>query len=281
MVMITVTVTNLNKERTPITVNDTCTCSELFNEVRTTLHISETSDLKLVFNGKILKPEQTITDYGIKNGVVIVYMISKNKVQPITQPSAISTMPSTMPSTVPSDTSNTSNTPSTTATSVLDAPISINIDEQFIPDLNLIMDERSLFDLRSTMIDLAMKRIVSNRQIFLNVLNGSPEYQNILRHESGIIIRLIVNHPQFLTPDVVRNMIENERGNNFPVTNTDNTVNTANTANTTNTVETDNERTDIDEIYQIFPDKSRNLIARIYNECGKNKESTINFLLAL
>lgn len=299
--MITIIATSLGNTKTSIDVEESCTCAELRDTIRATFKVPETSDIKLIFGGKIIKLDQTIEECGIKNKAVVVYMVSRKKPErPPVQTPEETTAPTPVATTPP--VTNPVQTPS----------VPVNTDASagtgpHVPSLDSFIEEESLFGLRSAVVSMAMEQLVGDKQLMLSILNNSPAFQRMLRSPNGLMIAMIINYPQFLTPEVFRSMtgmgevdsphesqIEQtptsvtipipDSNVSVPISSTPNTVippSAAVSQPSQPTAESIEEKNDIDEICQIFPTKPRPIVARMYGECGKNKENTINLLLAI
>lgn len=209
--MITIIAKNLSNKKTSVSIEESCTCASLCDVFRSTLDIPETSDIKLIYSGKILNPELTITEYGIKNNDVIIYMVTKKK------PVIVQEYNQDVKSEIITGTENTSNMISDISLPIVSSrmplpiipppAIAIPDRQRQLPELNTIIEEESLFSLRSAVINMAMERIVGDKQLLMNVLESSPEFQRLVRSQNGLMISLIIHHPEFLTTEIFKDMM--------------------------------------------------------------------------
>lgn len=283
--MITIKLSSLNGEKTSLEIDEKCTYEELYEKMRSSVTLPKNSRTKLVFNGKILKRGTNIADCGITNGSFVVYVSSPkkhNEKKNSSNQSAIQTPDQTLDQTP-------SQIPVQIRFQTLDQiPVQIPVqipDQQSInvPPLETFLNPQMLFGMRSMLIAFAIEKIVSDKQLLLSILNESPKFQNLIRSPNGLLVALAVNHPNFLSAEIFREMKGSAIEEVKEYTDRNNTQSTPMSLDVQSTpISPDiREQQDIDEILQIFPGRARDYIARLYTQSGKNKEATVNAILQI
>lgn len=77
-----ITVRTLKNEKYPFEVDGTLSVAEFKGKVHEKHSLGAPETQKLIYNGKILKDDQTLDDSGVKDGGFIVLMIRKVKASP-------------------------------------------------------------------------------------------------------------------------------------------------------------------------------------------------------
>lgn len=263
--MITIHLQALNNKTTPCTIEETATYEDLHKQLCESLSLPESTNVRFVFKGKIFKAGKQLQEYGIVDGSIIVYVISKKtketkETDVASEPTPEATAPapeSTDPATEP-------------ASEPLPELIEPTGQQLQLPPLESLMPPESLAGLRSTVLSIAVDQIISNRQLLMSILQTSPAYRQLISRPDGFVIALIVSHPHFMSPNVLRNMGPDLSDESDQSDDSDGKeIDQLSVA----------EKSDIDEIMQIFPTKSRGEVVRLYIDCSKNKEDTINLML--
>lgn len=325
--MIKIHATSMSNKKTTISVNEDCTYEDFHNIIRKETESPENSRLKLIFNGKVLKPNTKISDYSITNDSIIVYFVQRRseKKQSQSRTEEGTTTGSTTVvaesnstpsvSTIPMTTMTTSTTTTTTATATTTTTTSSstiptiptvtttstaqqNQDFTF-PPLEDVTDPELLLGLRAEVLKIALESLVNNKQLLMSILNASPKFKTLISTPNGLMYALIIAHPNFINTNVIRGMFgmsSDEPTNTGPMPETTNQPSTTRTEpgvgleswsepapRTDSDVPVvsavDKEKEDIDDIMEIFPGIGRDYVVRLYNQCGKSKSSTVNFIL--
>lgn len=308
--MITIVAKSISNIKTSINVEETCTCEEVREVLRRELQnvnpVPETYTIKLIHNGKILEADKPVTEYGIKDNTVVIYILSK--IKPITTNSLFENDTKTFepPMHTPFQVSTPTPTPipqTVESSNPSFSDVSVNPSLQLQPPpLESWVEEESLNNIRSIVISMAINRLVSDKQLLMSVLQTSPAFHRFMRGPDALVLANIISHPQFLTSALFENMVrsdlEDERKQNTEQTNVpipilpgftappvleNNTANHQhpNASSDLSSTETPEEKADIDEILQIFPGKPRRDVVKMYRECGKSKEHTINLIVSI
>ena len=105
--MVSITFKDFKKEKTTLELD----LSQTIQDVKTQLSLvkkCDSSQIKLIFSGKVLQDKKTLTDVGLKDGDNVILMISKKKLVPSTNNNEQST--STIKVTEPQGSTTTENT---------------------------------------------------------------------------------------------------------------------------------------------------------------------------
>jgi hypothetical protein len=452
--MITVIGSDVNKNKTSIEVDETASGAEMRSAFISALGISDTSMIKLIFKGKIIKEDDKISDHNIVQNSVIFYVVAKpaggsgsgsgsgassgttgsghvsssdipstniilNSLPQESSEDAVSDDTDTTPNEYINDeeiinetqrlfsqilggfglnmgntTANVSAGASVPAPAPVSGPVPgpvptpvyigngpSNIPSMRMitvpgfgqllvassvlrppsqpsqPALNTLINDEELNSLRIQILTLLMQQVISDSDLYSELLRSSPELQHIGRSPDNIRTPFtsVIAHPGFLNTQVIRQLLRSASGSSTyipidriassiasraaagasdgaggaggseassgsggagevratpsisevtqePIVSAPSTVpELAQSSGSTSVPiptptsvpiptptsipvpatlpEANTEDADIDDLVEMFPGKPRQLIKRIYGECGKNKQYTANVFL--
>ena len=142
-------------------------------KIESDLHIGGAGDQKLICAGKVLKDDQTVAEAGLKDGSMIVCMISKKKAQPAASATTTTSSSTTTPATQPS-TSAPAATPSTQPTAQQSAAATPTATTVTQPQSLSGVSESTITDLMSMGFDRA--QVISALRAAFNDPNRAAEY---------------------------------------------------------------------------------------------------------